>query len=636
MGPLRNETAKSRQAACRWGLKPGLRVLVLCLVATAGPVAFGQVSPGRLSKAHHDLEGTFQCAKCHMFGSSSPELKCLDCHQEIARRLTEKRGYHAAQAKPGLGSNDCGRCHSEHNGLDYRIVRWPGSKEKFDHAQAGWKLQGKHAELKCAECHTQKYIDAQDLGVLKRHDLNSTFTGLETACIGCHRDVHAGQLSQQCSDCHSQSAWKNPPGFSHERTRYQLTGLHAKLDCGKCHLPAAAVAGSPIRYKIAMAEQCVTCHADPHGNAFGWECARCHTTGGWKQVRPGNDFDHNRTEYPLVGKHAAAACRDCHRTENFKAPVAFARCLDCHKAEHGEQFAHREDGGDCKACHTETGWKPAHFDVSDHGKTGYPLAGKHVEVACAKCHEPKGKETEYRVAFAACTNCHKDEHEGQFAAKPHENRCDDCHGTAGWKPASYAVSSHNQSTFSLKGAHLAVPCSGCHEAKGNATPYHPAAAACNDCHQNVHGAMAASARCDTCHSVASWKERGRFDHTQTAFALLGRHAAVDCLACHKTVVENGSRTIPFRGAAKDCAGCHADVHAGQFEAAGDEKGCARCHTVLSWRPTEFDHSRHSTFNLDGAHERVPCRLCHNQVRESEGRAVIVYKGTPRECKQCHQ
>jgi hypothetical protein len=152
----------------------------------------------------------------------------------------------------------------------------------------------------------------------------------------------------------------------------------------------------------------------------------------------------------------------------------------------------------------------------------------------------------------------------------------------------------------------------------------------------VHGTLAPEDRCETCHSVASWKERGRFDHHQTAFALLGRHAAVDCLACHKTAVENGSRTIPFRGAAKDCAGCHADVHAGQFEAAGDETGCARCHTVLSWRPTEFDHSRHSTFNLDGAHERVPCRLCHNQTRESGGHMAVVYKGTPRECQQCHE
>ncbi len=121
---------------------------------------FAQISPGPLSKAHRDLEGPLACARCHVFGAGSPQLRCMECHQEIARRLAENRGYHAAQVKAGSGSNDCARCHSEHNGLNHRLVRWPVPKEKLDHAQAGWKLEGKHAQLKCAECHTAKYIDA--------------------------------------------------------------------------------------------------------------------------------------------------------------------------------------------------------------------------------------------------------------------------------------------------------------------------------------------------------------------------------------------------------------------------------------------------------------------------------------------
>jgi len=154
-----------------------MRVLLFTFVALV-PEMFAQMSPGPLSRPHQDLDGPLQCAKCHVFGAGSAQLRCLDCHQEIAHRLTEKRGYHAAQVKAGLGSNDCARCHSEHNGLKHRLVRWPVPKEKFDHAQAGWKLEGKHAQLKCAECHTAKYIDPQDRAVLKRHDLNTTFAGL--------------------------------------------------------------------------------------------------------------------------------------------------------------------------------------------------------------------------------------------------------------------------------------------------------------------------------------------------------------------------------------------------------------------------------------------------------------------------
>jgi len=382
---------------------------------------------------------------------------------------------------------------------------------------------------------------------------------------------------------------------------------------------------------------CSSCHKDPHGS-FGVDCARCHVTGGWKQILPSNGFDHTKTDYPLLGKHAAVACKNCHKTENFKTHVAFTRCLDCHADQHAGQFKQRADGGDCKPCHDETDWKPAHFTVSDHIRTAYPLLGKHAGVTCAKCHLPKGKDTVYRVPFAACTTCHQDTHKGQFATARHNNRCEDCHNASAWKPAIYTVVTHNQTNFALKGAHAAVPCSGCHaEVSGRGVAYHPAAANCTDCHQSPHGQLAITTRCEACHSLVTWKERGRFDHNQTAFKLLGRHAAVDCLACHKPVQQKGARNIAFHGAAKDCAGCHTDVHGGQFHAAGDQsqKGCEQCHTVLSWKPTEFDYSRHSTFKLDGAHERVPCQMCHDQHRNVNGHPAVVYKGTPRECKQCH-
>ena len=178
-----------------------------------------QMSPGPLSKAHHDLEGPLQCAKCHVFGAGTPQLRCLDCHQEIARRLAEKRGYHAAQVKPGSGSNDCARCHSEHNGLNHRLVRWPVPKEKFDHAQGRMEARRESTRSSSAPSATPRNTSTpQDRAVLKRHDLNTTFAGLEPSCTACHRDVHAGQLSARCTDCHSQDTWKNPPGFSHERT----------------------------------------------------------------------------------------------------------------------------------------------------------------------------------------------------------------------------------------------------------------------------------------------------------------------------------------------------------------------------------------------------------------------------------
>lgn len=121
-----------------------------------------QMSPGELSRAHQDLDGPLACAKCHSFGKRSVQFKCLDCHQEIARRLAENRGYHARHVKPGLGGNDCARCHAEHNGGNHKLVRWPVPRDNFDHMQAGWRLEGKHRELKCAGCHNVKNLDPQD------------------------------------------------------------------------------------------------------------------------------------------------------------------------------------------------------------------------------------------------------------------------------------------------------------------------------------------------------------------------------------------------------------------------------------------------------------------------------------------
>ena len=51
---------------------------------------------------------------------------------------------------------------------------------------------------------------------------------------------------------------------------------------------------------------------------------------------------------------------------------------------------------------------------------------------CEKCHTPKGKDTIFKIAnFKRCTDCHKDEHNSQFAAKPYENQCDQCHNLKG-------------------------------------------------------------------------------------------------------------------------------------------------------------------------------------------------------------
>ena len=607
-----------------------------------GATAHAQMSPGDLSQAHKDLEGPLKCVSCHAFGAGAAQLKCLDCHEEIRRRLEEKRGYHARVVKGTLkqASQDCARCHAEHNGRQHQLVRWRTPKARFDHKEAGWALEGKHAPLACEKCHNASKISPEDKATLKRSDLGKSYLGLSQKCTNCHVDEHHNDLGANCLRCHNQETWKAPPGFSHDKSAYTLTGLHQKVGCEKCHkrMPPQ---GGHVQYKnFGFFETCKSCHKDPHGGSFAGDCQRCHSTNGWKPARPAEGgFDHGKTEYPLKGKHAAVECKKCHKTENFKAKVPHERCIDCHKDQHNGQFLKR-DGGECGACHTETGWKPASFTAKDHAKTRYPLLGKHATVACAECHKGTGAATNYHPEFVSCRNCHADRHRGQFAAAPHENRCERCHAEQSWKQARYTPADHLKSKMPLTGAHVAVSCVECHQRAANPeeTKFRFGSTRCAECHETPHGTLAEKfGSCENCHTTRRWKETGPFDHSTTGFALTGKHRGATCTGCHKPEIPGGRKLITFRGTTQQCGACHADVHEGQFQTATERKpDCGRCHTTSNWNPTGFDHQKHSTFSLAGAHELVPCWMCHANRREVGTRKIVIYRGTPKKCEECHR
>ena len=43
--------------------------------------------------------------------------------------------------------------------------------------------------------------------------------------------------------------------------------------------------------------------SNPHGD-LSIACNSCHTTEGWKPLLSQLDFDHQKTKFPLVGRHA--------------------------------------------------------------------------------------------------------------------------------------------------------------------------------------------------------------------------------------------------------------------------------------------------------------------------------------------
>ena len=606
-----------------------------------------QISPGPLSKAHASLSGTTQCNSCHVFGASTPTFKCLDCHKEIAEALANKHGYHARLQMQNPNGKDCVRCHLEHNGESFKLIRWEPSEEKFDHRLTGYKLEGKHASVPCEKCHTPAHMVPALRALIKFRDPSKSFFGQTTTCTPCHSDPHKGQLGDACTKCHNVESWKAAKEFDHSKTRYPLTGMHVKVACEKCHKPDTP--GGPARYKDMKFDACSACHADPHHGAFKKACDACHTTSNWKTMLAGNDFDHSKTNYPLLGKHAQVACSACHIKDDFKKEIVFVNCKDCHTPDpHKGQFDTRPKKGECAECHTLDGWKPCLFGVKEHDSSQYPLKGKHIKVECAKCHIPAGKDTIYKVKFALCMDCHKDAHDNQFAGTPYKNRCEDCHKVQDWHRTSYTIARHRTSHFPLTEAHTAVACADCHKAGlGGRTdkilPFHFTDRSCTACHKDPHKGefdkQMARKRvngtpfgCEACHNVKSWADVNGFDHSKTKFPLLGAHRTVACGECHKATAAYESR---FKGTPQRCEACHKDAHDGQFLAKDNQTHCADCHNAQRWVPSTFDHDAKTHLPLTGGHANVLCGKCHTQTRMVKDKDIVVYKNTPNKCVDCH-
>ena len=86
-------------------------------------------------------------------------------------------------------------------------------------------------------------------------------------------------------------------------------------------------------------------------------CGACHTEDGWKPVR----FAHERTGFPLEGRHLAVDCRACH-LEGFAAPVK-GGCSACHRDPHAGQLGMR-----CGGCHDSASWA-GHFNADAHRRS---------------------------------------------------------------------------------------------------------------------------------------------------------------------------------------------------------------------------------------------------------------------------
>jgi hypothetical protein len=457
----------------------------------------------------------------------------------------------------------------------------------------------------------------------------------------------------------------------------KLTQAHAKYEqrCGNCHDPADRGRQTAL---------CLDCHKDIaadvktqrgfHGRLPGIEssqCRACHSEHHGREADivklSAAQFNHEHTDYPLRGAHAAVPCASCHAAGKpyRDAPSG---CSGCHLKEEPHEG---KLGRDCGACHDAQSWQHVSYD---HDKTGFALHDAHAEAPCAachfgnrykgtprecvSCHEPDdvhhgergskcadchvtkawknsrfdhARDTGYALEGVhdriACEDCHRsgnlkdklprecsgchraqDAHAGRLG-----DDCAKCHGNEKWKPASF---DHSRDTsWPLRGAHAKVGCHTCHTA---VVATQKLGTTCIACHRanDVHSGRLGR-ECEQCHTPESWRNSANFDHDLTRFPLVGLHVAVPCEQCHLT--------REYRDVVRECNGCHKrdDVHHGKLGPV-----CERCHSPNAWKLWEFDHGKETGFALSGAHGKLACEACHRRPPDE-----VKIK---QDCLACHE
>lgn len=252
-------------------------------------------------------------------------------------------------------------------------------------------------------------------------------------------------------------------------------------------------------------------------------------------------------------------------------------------------------GLDCSACHGTQSWQllgggTAGRGGFDHGRTGFPLTGRHRHVACTDCH------TGERRVTRDCRGCHEDVHDRRLG-----QACDSCHSATGWRSVR-ALEKHRMTRLPLTGMHALLDCTQCHQ-RTTDRQWSSAPADCFACHAkdyrrpDLHpphtGVAGDPAKppyprdCAQCHRATGWSPAflpassalplsattGNLRAHDARFPLsFGRHRGASCTSCHGSL----DRPKLVR-----CDGCHAHSTARlrrqHRRVPGAQGSCLGCH-----------------------------------------------------------
>ena len=407
-------------------------------------------------------------------------------------------------------------------------------------AQRGETLGGvsSHSEIggDCKSCHTAPWESDR----------------MEDRCVTCHdgvggdiqnvASVHGKMLGDNpelsCRHCHPEHRGPdarltemNETEFPHELVKFSLNGHQLKVTreafvCADCH--ADDISTLDLQVCDACHRQIDSDFITAHIISFGSACLDCHD-GVDSLV---SDFDHDRFEFKVIGKHDGLDCAKCHvdvrGSDDFQ--MALQDCYSCHRDD--DQHDGRY-GFDCADCHTENGWKPAKFD---HNLSVFKLDGEHKEVACESCHQ----DGLFVGTPSDCYSCHQqnDKHDGLYGTD-----CAACHNTSDWDDVDF---DHNRSNFPLTGGHVGLVCEQCHDLDH----FSEVSTTCVSCHGDpTYHAGLFGFDCTSCHTTENWYAVYRGPHPGIADEG-GRgvnHGGASCKDCHTSTLHTATCTACHNG-----------------------------------------------------------------------------------------
>ncbi len=414
-------------------------MLLTCLAAA--PLQ-GQISPGPLARAHRTLEGTRQLREVPQRRPQRAvrAVRVLSPGHRLAGRAGARLSRNRGGPGPDLRQLPPRSCREP----AFELVKWPeGSPERFDHRRAGWPLEQSHADAKCERLPHRAIPGRARPAHWRPGTQGGHWTGLESGCASCHEDIHRGALGADCRQCHDAGRWKVTPGLP---ARY-----HQLSADGQASAPwPATSATSPPRwppnetppaipipvYRPVPHRSCASCHRDPHAGRLGESCTGCHTTRSFQEINRDN-FDHDRTRYPLKGKHATTKCAACHgdfSTVAQKKP-AYATCASCHADAHnktgtaggtGRRLRHlphpgRLLPGPPEPEHSMRG-PPTRWRASTRRSAAPPATARRPARRRRAGATPR---VVLQPASATCRSCHADDHGTQLATRPDRGECSD-------------------------------------------------------------------------------------------------------------------------------------------------------------------------------------------------------------------